>query len=141
MKGLPTLIRLRQRALDALRRQLAEQEKELEALLAEDKRLAEELERERAMAAKYPQMAVFYGSFAKGVEEKQKEIRLKAREVNQKIRKTRDEITEAFGELKRFEITRDNIAAAEQETKDKQEQAALDEMALQGFRRNQPVEE
>jgi flagellar export protein FliJ len=135
MKGLPTLIRLRQRALDTLRRQLAELERQLEELMAEDRRLAEELERERAMAAEFPEMSSFYGNFAKGVEKKQLEIRLKAREVNQSIRKTRNEITEAFGELKRFEITRDNIAASEQEVKDKQEQQSLDEIAIQKFSR------
>lgn len=135
MKGLPTLIRLRQRVLDALRRQLAELERQLEELMAEDRRLAEELERERAMAAEFPEMAGFYGNFAKGVEKKQLEIRLQAREVNQNIRKTRNEISEAFGELKRFEITRDNIAAAEQEAKDKQEQQSLDEIAIQKFSR------
>ncbi len=135
MKGLATLIRLRQRALDALRRQLADLERELEALMAEDKRLAEELEREQKMATEFPEMSIFYGSFAKGIEEKQEVICIKSREVNQKIRETREQVTEAFIELKRFEITRDNIATAAQEVQDKHEQQALDEIAIQKFRR------
>ena len=45
------------------------------------------VERERAMAAEFPEMSAFYGDFAKTVEKKQQEIRLQAREVNKLIRK------------------------------------------------------
>jgi flagellar export protein FliJ len=126
---------MRQRELDELRRNLVEQEKVLEALMAEDKRLAEELEREREMAAQNPEMSAFYGNFAKGVEEKQEDIRLKAREVNQLIRKTRDKITEAYGELKKLEITSERLAAEAKAEADKQEQQMMDEMGVQQFAR------
>jgi flagellar export protein FliJ len=137
MKGLPTLIKMHQRELDELRRQLVEQQKVLEALMAEAKRLADERDREQQMASDFPEMAGFYGTFAKSIEEKQAEIREKSRQVNQLIRKTQEKITDAFGELKRLEITRDSIAAAEQAERDKIEQAAMDELGLQGFVRKQ----
>lgn len=135
MKGLPTLIKMHQRELDELRRQLVDQEKVLEALMAADKRLAEELEHERAMAAEFPEMSSFYGDFAKAVERKQEDIRAKAREVNQLIRKTRDKITDTYGELKKLEITRDRLAEEARIEQDKQEQQMLDEVGIQQFAR------
>ena len=139
MKGLPTLIKMRQRDLDELRRSLADMERVLEQLMAEDKRLAEELEREREMAAENPEMSSFYGNFAKGVEEKQEEIRLKAREVNKTIRQLRERITEVYGELKKLEITRDRLAEEAQAEKDKQEQQMLDEVGIQQFARKKAL--
>ncbi len=135
MKGLNTLIRLRQRDLDELRRQLVEQEQILEALQNESKRLAEELERERQLAAEMPEMAGFYGKFAKGIEEKQEEIRKRSRDVNQILRKIRDTIAEAYTELKRLDIARDNILAEQEQEAKKQEQVMLDEVGIQQFTR------
>lgn len=136
MKGLPALIKLKQRELDTLRRELAELEQELENLRLESKRLAEELTSEQKLAAESPEMGAFYGKFAKGIEEKQKLIQRKSRDVNEKIRKLRDTIFEAFTELKRLEIARDNLLAAEEEEKKKQEQMMLDEVGIQQFTRH-----
>lgn len=139
MKSLNTLIKIKQRELDALRRQLVEQEQALDILIKESKRLAEELERERDMAAQMPEMSIFYGKFAEGIEEKQEEIRKKSREINRVIRQIQEQITAAFTELKRFEITKENRLAAEEEEKNKQEQARLDEIGIQQFIRKEKV--
>lgn len=131
MKGLLTLIKLRQRELDTLRRNLGKMEEELTKLIAEEKRLGAELEQEIELAASQPEMAQFFGQFAQGIEHKQNQIRALASEVNKAMAKIQSEMTDAFGELKRLEIARDNAKAAEAAKEAKREQQELDEMGLQ----------
>ena len=71
MKGLKTLIKLRQRELDKLRQNLGKLEEELRSLITEEKRLGAELEAEIKLAAENPEMAQFFGQFAQGIEHKQ----------------------------------------------------------------------
>ena len=141
MKGLKTLIKLRQRELDKLRQNLGKLEEELRSLITEEKRLGAELEAEIKLAAENPEMAQFFGQFAQGIEHKQDQIRALASEVNKAIANMQREITDAFGELKRLEIARDNFEAEQEAKQAHREALELDEIALQQYNRKQQTEE
>jgi flagellar FliJ protein len=141
VKGLATLIKLRQRELDKLRQNLSKMEDELQKLIMEDKRLAKELEDEMALASQHPEMAGFFGGFAEGIEHKQKQLRALANEVNKAIAKLQSDITDAFGELKRLEITRDRLKAEQDALIAKREQHMLDDLGIQQFVRRESAED
>jgi flagellar protein FliJ len=135
MKGLGTLIKLKQRELDTLRRQLTEQQEQMDILLRAEQGLIEELERELALAAEQVEMAGFFGNFSKGIETRQQQVRDAMTKVQKKMDTLRDKISDAFGELKRFEVTLDNQQKRKKQKLDKAETQQLDEISLQQFQR------
>ena len=137
MKGLPTLIKLRQRELDTLRRNVAKLEEELEKLVKEEKRLQAELRHEKQLASEQPEMAQFFGDFAQGNEQKQDQLRELQKAVNKEIESMREKVAEAFGELKRLEITQEKLLAELEEEQKHREQQELDEIGLQQHRRQE----
>jgi flagellar protein FliJ len=130
MKGIKTLIKLKQNELDKLRQSLAEQQEKQAMLVFAEKRLGEELEQEIALAAQQIEMAGFFGNFADGIKKRQQTIREAIVEVQKIIDRIGDKITDAFGELKRFEITLENHQRAQKQKREKHETAQLDEVSI-----------
>ncbi len=137
MKNLPILIKLRQRELDNLRRNMSVLEEELAQLQAEEKKLKAQLQYEKKIASQNPHIAMFYGNFAQGNKQQQQQLKNLQQELDQKIANIQDEISDAFGELKKFEITQENILQREEEYRQQQEQKELDDIGLQQYRRLQ----
>lgn len=133
MKGLPTLIKLRQRELDKIRQEIREKEEILAHLIAEEKRLGDELVAEMEMATEQPEMAGFFGNFAKGIEVKQEAIRESGRLVNREIAALRDVLRDAFSDLKQLEIALEQQEKARELAETRKEQQELDEMGLQQY--------
>lgn len=133
MKSLGTLIDLKQRELDEKRRVLVQLEEQLDLLNKNAQDLKDELAREAALAASQPDMARYFGEFAKGNEQKQENLREKKVTLVQIIEVQRDQITEAFSELKQMEIAKENRDDEEAATANRKETAELDEIGLRGF--------
>lgn len=131
MKSLKTLITLRQRELDEKRRQLVQLEAELERLQAEEARLRHELQEEMRLAAEHPEMAQYFGGYAKGNETQQEQARQKQQLIQQGIEKQRDIITDAFRELKQLEIAKQNADEKAEANAKRKEAIAMDEIGLQ----------
>lgn len=137
MKGLPTLIKLRQRELDTLRRNVGLLEEELAKLVKREKQLKKELQNERKLASENMEMAQFFGNFAQGNEQQQEQMRALQQAVNVEIDAMREKVAEAFGELKRMEISHEKLLEALAEERKHKEQKELDEIGLQQHRRKQ----
>jgi flagellar export protein FliJ len=136
-KGIDTLIKLRKRVLDELRRSLASLENQKAQLKNVSARLEDELLREIKLAATQPEMGNFFGDFAKRIKNRQQEIANEIKALDKKMDKLPLEISEAYSELKKFEIARENAKKREAAELNRKETIALDEIAGQQHQRKQ----
>src|SRR4051812_27223743 len=116
MKGLAALIRLHRWRLDEKRRELAELERLEDRLHDSVRQLLAEVAAEQAFAQRAEVSGFAYGGFARGIMERRKRIDASIAEVRLKIDAKTEEVSDAFRELKRYEITQ-----AEREKREKQE--------------------
>jgi flagellar FliJ protein len=135
VKGLATLIKLSKRKLDELRRKLGNLEGQKTQLEEAIRKLSEELAREMELAGKQPEMSGFFGGFAKRIQQRQEAMHQEIKKIEIEITKTRDEISEAFSEQKKYEIAADNAKKRAAEEQNRKDTIALDEIAEQQHRR------
>lgn len=135
MKGIDTLIKMHQRELDTLRREMVKLEEQKQQLIDMATKLQNELMAERQLAAEQPTMAAYMGDFEKRVQKRQVEIAKEVIDLNSRMAHLSGAIAESFGELKKYEITRDNEQAREKARADAREQETLDEVGIQQFAR------
>lgn len=139
MRGLDGLIRLGKWRLDDKRRVVVD----LEVLRAELERqiaaLDDELERERRFAATSLEAGYAFAGYRRVNRERADRLMASREEVLDKIATAQEEVNEAFRELKKYELVRENRLAQLAREQAAREQAELDEAGLQGFlRQNQP---
>ncbi len=136
MKGLPNLIRLHRWRLDEKRKDLAELERLGTELRAQGARLEEEMRHEQKTAASNAEAGYAYGAYAKAVIARRGAIAASLAEVKAKIRQAAEAVTEAFRELKRFEVAQERRETAAKDKAAKHERQILDELGLTGHRRD-----
>lgn len=137
MKGLKTLIKLNRRKLDELRRRMGVLENQKNQLLAQSARLSKELEQEIAMASQKPEMGQFFGGFAKRIQKRQEDIAAEVRKLDQQMATLRDEIANAFADVKKFEIAEESARKREEVERNRKETIMLDDIAAQQYTRRQ----
>lgn len=136
MKGLPTLIRLRKWELEEKRRKVAD----LEALLAQlgeaIARLDDEVEMEQAVATASGEVNFAYGPYAAAAVERRRTLKASQEDVKQQIIAAQEEVAIAYQELKKYEVAQSNRRRRAREEQNRREQIILDDIAIEGFRRN-----
>lgn len=140
MKGIETLIRLSKRSLDELRKKQAALEKEKDKFVQGIKKLEQEMQKEIKLAAKTPEMATFYGGFAKRIKHRQAEYNEEVKKVEVKLLALSEEIRNAYADLKKYEIARDNAKARQKAEEARKETIMLDEIAGHQFARKEKEE-
>lgn len=141
MKGIDTLIRLAKRSLDELRKKQVAMETEKDQLQRAIQSLDNQMRNEMALAAKAPEMGSFYGGFAKRIKERQATLREEVKGVEKRLAKLSEEIMEAFADLKKYEIARDNAKARAKAELARKETIMFDEIAATQFTRKQKEEQ
>ncbi len=141
MKTLDTLIRLHKRKLDELRRNMVALENQKAQLQQAIKNLQQELENEVKLAGKQPEMANFFGEFAKRIKNRQENLRQEIVALDVKINNLNKEIFEAFTELKKYEIAKENAKLRQREEANRKETIMLDEIASQQYQRKSKKED
>ncbi|TAN68275.1 MAG: hypothetical protein EPN20_06515 [Magnetospirillum sp.] len=140
-KGLKTLIRLSKWNVDEKQRILVALQGREDEILSWIKQSEEQLKEEQRIAADDSTGVGFsYGAFANAWLGRRQQLFAMLEMVRAEIIRARDELAEAFNELKTYEITqreRDRRAQAE---RDKKEQAFLDEIGLNIHRRKDKEE-
>ena len=135
MKSLATLIRVKQRELDALRRQqelLIKQREDVHAIIDG---LVNQLARELKTAQVMPEMSHFFGDFAATIKKRQELMHGHLRKVEIEIDKIALKLRDVFSEMKKFELA---LAAHNKRLADaakKRDAQAMDEIAIQGYNR------
>jgi flagellar export protein FliJ len=136
-KDFKTLVRMRKWALDEKQRQLGEMLAVLGNLEAEKQALEQAVIAEQKIAAENPELAGFaYGGFANAVIAEREAINKMIAEQEEKIDAFRDEVADAFKELKTAEIAERNRLEAERAEEDKKEQDELDEIGTRSATRD-----
>ena len=136
-KDFKTLVRMRKWALDEKQRQLGEMLGVLGNLEAEKEALEQAVIAEQKVAAENPELAGFaYGGFANAVIAEREALTKMIAEQEEKIDAFRDEVADAFKELKTVEIAERNRVAAERAEEDKKEQDELDEIGTRSATRD-----
>ncbi len=135
-KGLPTLIRLAKFEVDEKRRALTILQTREDSLLAAMAAAQEEMAREQQVAAADPEAAGFlFGAYAAAWLARRANMERSLAALRKEIEKARDELAEAFRRQKTYEITQANRERRAREEADRKEQATLDEIGLNLYRR------
>lgn len=137
MQGLNTMIRLSKFQLDEKKRKLAELRDLLEQVQGSLNALEEEHQRERETASASGQLDFMraYTDYRTAAEERKSNLLRSISEIEDEIQRITDDISEAFQELKRYEMTQEERLEKSRKTAQRREQASLDEFGLQAFRR------
>lgn len=137
MARLKALIRVRRWELDQKQRELADLNRKAEAIVAEQMRLQREMEAEQQTAMNHPEFAFTIAAYAARVILRQEQLESHLRTLERAIEQKRDDIRIAFQEVKKIEIAEERRLEAEREKLRHKEALALDEVGLEGFRRQQ----
>lgn len=140
---LDPLIRLRKHAVDEKQRVVAQlyreaenierQKKVVEDQMAEEKRLAEEMNRPEAIA--------FYTRYAEGARKKIAALQASLKKMEARIEAAQEEMRAAFAEMKKIQITQARREEREAKEVQKKEDAQMDDIALDQYRRKTLEEE
>lgn len=131
MKNLDTLIRNHQWKLDQKRRSLQDLETLIADLHKQSKDLESELIEETEFALKTPESSMTLENYTNDVQNRQKFIEETIDKLEKEVSLKKEEVLEAFRELKKFELTKEHIAKTKKKQKLKKEQKLLDEVSQQ----------
>ncbi|MBT6095248.1 MAG: hypothetical protein HOH04_10220 [Rhodospirillaceae bacterium] len=135
-KGLATLVRVNEWSVDEKRRALGVLLRELDDLEAHRRALDQELSDEQSVAAQVPDEAGFlYGVYAEGVIIRREQLDAAIAAKETEIETARETLNEAYRELKKYEVIRDNRDRRERDDEDREERIRLDEMGVETYRR------
>lgn len=135
MAALDQLMRVHRWNLDEKRQKLAELERLRERLQGNIETLEEELRREKEAAARADVTSISLPAFIRSTLERRQKIEESAAEVERSIAAAREEIADAFQELKKYETAHSNQRRREAEKQSKREQILADEAGLEMHRR------
>ncbi len=130
MKSLKTLIRLQQRELDRLRKQIAALESHRDTMIQTIETLQDSLVQELAAANELTEMKGFFGDFSDSIKKRQHAIAAKVVQVEHQIQEQMIEVTSRYSDLKKYEIAYERYLESERQKQAKREQAELDEVGL-----------
>jgi flagellar protein FliJ len=135
-KGLATLVRVNEWTVDEKRRALGVLLRQLDDLEMTQQNLESEVVKEQQSAAQAPEEAGFlYGIYAEGVILRRQELDKSIAAKDAEINTAREALNEAYRELKKYEVIRDNRQQREQDELTRKDQIALDELGLETYRR------
>ncbi len=127
-EGLPRLVKLHSRKLDERRRKVTGLEAMVESLRADRRALDAEFEREAGVVRGSPEMGLTIAAYLAGIRARRQRLDSTIVEVEREAIREREELTEAFRQLKRFELVqqhreeraRTNARQAQRKTEDEQ---------------------
>lgn len=135
MKGLPGLIRLHQWKVDEQRRKVTELEILADQLESQVSRLQEDIEREGRTSGEDVAASAAFSAFLKGALQRRENLRGSIEEVRQQISDAKDELADAYRELKSYEIAQANRDRREAQKRGLRERIKMDELGLAMYRR------
>lgn len=136
MADLEALIRVRRHAVEQKQKFLAELYKQADELEGQKDTMLKTLVEERK---KVDEMGVealgYFGHYSEAVRGRVEDIDEAMKKLNNRIEIAREDMRDAFAELKKVEITQERREAEEDKELKKKESDLLDEVALEGYRR------
>jgi flagellar protein FliJ len=123
------LIRLARFKVEELQKQMAELDRSRQSLIDQIERLEASVPEEQAAATEFKEGFIAYGSYAQAVIKRKENIRASLDEVEVQADALRARLSEAFQELKKYELLEERRLARIEDAVRKAEQDELDEMA------------
>ncbi|WP_203292845.1 flagellar FliJ family protein [Maricaulis parjimensis] len=123
------LIRLARFKVEELQKQMAELDRSRQSLIDQIERLEASVPEEQAAATEFKEGFIAYGSYAQAVIKRKENIRLSLDEVEVQADALRARLSEAFQELKKYELLEERRLARIEEAVRQAEQDELDEIA------------
>lgn len=133
MKSMTTLLRVKQRELDALKRAQGILEKHREEMYQVIDQLISRLQQELKAAEKMPEMAQFFGDFSAHIKKRQEQIHVQIRKLEIELEKITSQIREIFSEMKKYELALKAFEKREADKVKRREQQNMDEVGLRGY--------
>jgi len=133
MKSMKTLLRVKQREIDALKRAQGMMEQHRETMHQALDTLQMTLVKELKTAEAMPDMAQFFGDFSAHIRKRQDDIHVQLRKLEMELDKLAAQIRERFSEMKKYELALAAHEKREKEKASKREQAAMDDMGIRGY--------
>ena len=137
MRNLELMIQMNQSTLEERRRELAlilEEETSLENKI---KQLDKDLIKEQEFTKLNNKATFYYDNFAKLVRARKKVLNHDLSTIQMVALKAREQVNEAFLELRKYEITNENIEKEEQIEMSRLEQIELDDISIGMFSRKE----
>lgn len=132
--GLKTLIRLNEWGLDQKRRKLGEIMRLINGFELEARKLEEDLIREQDVASASPNEAGFlYGYYADATIERRAIIQISIQQFELQANEAREEVNQAYRELKKFERALETRNKLKRVEMDRQDQLVLDEVGMKSY--------
>ena len=136
-KGMTGMIRLSKWQLDDKRRNLADLEKMKAVFLQNLTDLQNELIREQKKVSESPVVDISYAAYAQQVMVRRLNIVNSMVEIDVSIEDVKDQVAEAFKEVKKYEVVEQRQRDRERADRNRREQGDMDELALNMHRRRQ----
>lgn len=133
MKSMQTLLRVKQREIDALKQAQGTLEEHREIMHQALDKLANALVQELKSAEAMPEMAQFFGSFSGHIKKRQEQIHVQLRKLEVELDKLAEQIRDRFSEMKKYELALAAYNKRETDKRRRREQQAMDEMGLRGY--------
>ena len=137
MKSVQTLLRVKQRELDVLKRQQAIIETQREEVKGRIDRLAQQLLDEIQSAESMPEMAHFFSNFSLSIKTRQDQLQVHLRKLDIELDKLAVQLLDRFGELKKYELALANFKKRRDEVAARRAQQYMDEIAIRGYIRRE----
>ena len=139
MKSIKTLIRVKQREMDALKRQqgiLEQQREEIHSIMVG---LANQLVDELKAAQAMPEMGHFFGDYSAAIKKRQDFMHSHLRKVEVELDKLTLQLRERFGEMKKFELALANWQKRKDESVARKVSQEMDEIGIRGYVRRDVI--
>ena len=139
MADLDPLIRLRRYTIDEKQKFLSALYREAENLISKRQVLIDQLEAERELARgdTAPDAVILFGLYADNVRKKISQFNENIKKMENRIEGAQEDMRVAFAELKKVQIIKRKREEREQQKQDNKESQALDDIAIEGFRRKE----
>ena len=136
-KGLSGVVRLHKWQVDEKRRQIADLESMRSEIVEQLEKLTNDLAAEQKHVATSNVVDINYASYASSVMSRRENLEASITEIDVSIENMKDELSEAFKELKKYEIVQERALERERFEEKRREQERLDELSLNMFRATQ----
>jgi flagellar export protein FliJ len=133
MKSIVTLLRVKQREMDALKSQQGVLEQQREEVNTIIDRLSQQLVDELKAAQNMPEMAHFFGDFSTTIKKRQELMHAHLRKVEIELDKLTAQLRERFSEMKKYELALANWKKRKADAAARREQQEMDEIAIRGY--------
>ncbi len=133
MKSIETLLRVRRREMDVLKRQQATLERQREDVVSGITRLSTQLAQEMQLAENMPEMGHLFGDFSLVIKKRQETMRVHQRKLEVELDKLAVLLHERFSDIKKFEIALANWEKKNAAIAATRAQQEMDEIGIRSY--------